>query len=87
MPAWMTSLLRDEVTVPIASAAYRMINSRPARASRRAIARPITPAPMTTHSTLSIRLQIRDCWAALPMDVFKSALVHVNRAGNLPQER
>src|SRR6266478_9519008 len=54
MPAWITSLLRDEVTVPIPSAASRMITSRPACASRRATARPITPAPMTTHSTLSI---------------------------------
>src|SRR5580698_9270786 len=55
MPAWITSLLRDEVTVPIPSAASRMMTSRPACASRRAIARPITPAPTTTHSTLSIR--------------------------------
>src|SRR5450755_2792888 len=54
MPAWITSLLRDEVTVPIPSAASRMITSRPACASRRATARPITPAPITTHSTLSI---------------------------------
>jgi hypothetical protein len=55
MPAWITSELRDEVTVPIASAASRTITSRPAWARRRATARPITPAPITTHSTLSIR--------------------------------
>src|SRR5712672_3188606 len=55
MPAWITSLLREDVTVPIPSAASRMITSRPACASRRATARPITPAPITTHSTLSIR--------------------------------
>src|ERR1700733_14317644 len=55
MPAWITSLLRDDVTVPMPSAASRTITSRPACASRRAIARPITPAPITTHSTLSIR--------------------------------
>src|SRR6267154_2304038 len=54
MPAWITSLLRDEVAVPIPSAASRTITSRPACASRRATARPITPAPITTHSTLSI---------------------------------
>src|ERR1700680_1592227 len=54
MPAWITSLLRDEVTVPIPSAASRMMTSRPACASRRATARPITPAPTTTHSTFSI---------------------------------
>src|SRR5882672_9978586 len=64
MPAWITSELRDEVTVPIASAASRTITSRPAWARRRATARPITPAPITTHSTLSIRLsdpQIAGC--------------------------
>src|SRR5665213_1785175 len=54
MPAWITSLLREEVTVPIPSAASSTITSRPACASRRATARPMTPAPMTTHSTLSI---------------------------------
>src|SRR6516225_2652565 len=54
MPAWITSLLRDEVTVPMPSAASSTITSRPACASRRAIASPITPAPMTTHSTFSI---------------------------------
>src|SRR5437879_12601930 len=55
MPAWITSLLREDVTVPMPSAASSTITSRPARASRRATARPITPAPITTHSTLSIR--------------------------------
>src|ERR1700731_5300623 len=55
MPAWITSLLRDEVTVPTPSAASSTIPSRPASASRRAMARPIPPAPITTHSTLSIR--------------------------------
>src|ERR1700687_6257183 len=55
MPAWITSLLRDDVTVPMPSAASSTITSRPACASRRATARPITPAPTTTHSTLSIR--------------------------------
>src|ERR1700733_14766775 len=54
MPAWITSLLRDDVTVPIPSVASRMMTSRPACASRRATARPITPAPTTTHSTFSI---------------------------------
>src|SRR6476646_6197543 len=55
IPAWITSLLRDDVAVPIPSAASRTITSRPARANRRATARPITPAPITTPSTLSIR--------------------------------
>ena len=63
MPAWITSLLREDVTVPIASAASSRITSRPACASRRATARPITPAPITTHSTLSIRaFRSTDSW-------------------------
>src|SRR5438552_2557210 len=55
MPAWITSELRELVCVPIASSASRMITSRPASASSRAIARPTTPAPTTTASTLSTR--------------------------------
>src|SRR6476646_2271491 len=63
MPAWITSLLREDVTVPMPSAASRMITSRPAWASRRATARPITPAPITTHSTWSIRSSNPGLWA------------------------
>src|ERR1700690_4392253 len=66
MPAWITSLLRDEVTVPTLSAASRMTTSRPACASRRATARPTTPAPITTHSTLSIRCSDPELLASLP---------------------
>src|SRR4051812_2295105 len=54
MPAWITSLLRELVSVPMASARSRTITSSPAIASRRAQARPITPAPITTQSTRSI---------------------------------
>src|SRR2546421_346387 len=56
MPAWMTSELRELVCVPIASSASRMMTSRPAIASSRAIASPTTPAPTTTASTLSMAL-------------------------------
>src|SRR2546422_10764863 len=55
MPAWITSELRELVCVPIASSASRMTTSRPASASSRATARPTTPAPTTTASTLSTR--------------------------------
>src|SRR6185369_16088730 len=54
MPAWITSELRELVCVPIASSASRITTSRPASASARATARPTTPAPITTHSTLSM---------------------------------
>src|SRR5580658_594974 len=53
MPAWITSLLREDVSVPIPSAASRMITSRPVIASARATASPTTPAPTTTQSTSS----------------------------------
>src|SRR5579859_1243418 len=53
MPAWITSLLRELVSVPIASAASRTITSRPASASSRATAKPTTPAPITTQSAVS----------------------------------
>src|SRR5918995_867613 len=55
MPAWITSLLRELVSVPIMPAASRTSTSRPDSASWRATARPITPAPITTQSTRSIR--------------------------------
>src|SRR6266446_8322909 len=51
MPAWMTSLLRDEVSKPMPYSRSSTITSMPARASARATASPTTPAPTTTHST------------------------------------
>src|SRR5579863_5377169 len=54
MPAWITSLLRELAPVPNRSAASRINTSRPRNASSRATARPMTPAPTTTASTLSI---------------------------------
>src|SRR5262245_53853600 len=53
MPAWMTSLLRELVPVPIALSRSSTITSRPASAKARAIARPTTPAPITTVSIFS----------------------------------
>ena len=54
MPAWITSLLRELVSVPIMPAASSTITSCPASASWRATARPTTPAPITTQSTRSM---------------------------------
>src|SRR5271163_3908034 len=53
MPAWMTSLLREDVSVPMPSAASRMMTARPACARARATARPTTPAPTTMQSMSS----------------------------------
>src|SRR6185436_13729766 len=53
MPAWITSELRELVCVPMAASLSRMTTSRPASARARATARPTTPAPMTTASSLS----------------------------------
>src|SRR5215470_3346156 len=57
----MTSLLRDEVPVPIASAASATMTSWPASAASRAIASPTTPAPITITcmgSTLAGRIDV-----------------------------
>src|SRR5258706_127157 len=43
----MTSLLRDEIPVPIAAAASATTTSAPERAAARATASPTTPAPTT----------------------------------------
>src|SRR3990172_9322065 len=53
MPAWITSLLRELVCVPIAPSASRTTTSRPSSARRRATASPTTPAPITMQSTRS----------------------------------
>ncbi|CAM2162805.1 hypothetical protein BLAT2472_120047 [Burkholderia latens] len=50
--------MRELVPVPIASAASSTIVSRPRSESSRAIARPTTPAPITTQSVCSIALRI-----------------------------
>mgnify|MGYP006172108081 CR=1 FL=1 len=42
MPAWMTSLLRAEVMLPVSDSASSTITSRPESARRRAIASPTT---------------------------------------------
>src|ERR1700736_1905503 len=47
MPAWITSLLRDEIPVPIAEAASATTTSAPLSAAARATASPTTPAPTT----------------------------------------
>lgn len=54
MPAWMTSLFRELVAVPMASAASRTMTSRPAIAIARATANPTTPAPITMQSVVSV---------------------------------
>src|ERR1700685_1751087 len=47
----MTSLFRELTPAPMVSSASTTTTSRPARASALAIASPITPAPITRHST------------------------------------
>ncbi len=54
MPAWMTSLLRELVPVPKVGAESRTRTCLPLRASSLATASPTTPAPITTHSALSL---------------------------------
>src|SRR6266849_1177977 len=47
MPAWITSLLREDVPVPIVDAASATTTSWPLLAASRATASPTTPAPTT----------------------------------------
>jgi hypothetical protein len=47
MPAWMTSLLREEMPLPMPDACSATTTSWPASAAARATASPMTPAPMT----------------------------------------
>src|SRR4051794_33938526 len=65
MPAWITSLLRDEMPVPMASAASATTTSCPACAAARATARPITPAPTTRTCISRAQNQKGGHWAAL----------------------
>src|SRR3974390_3410044 len=47
MPPWITSLLREEMPVPMFPAASATITSWPLHAAPRATASPTTPAPIT----------------------------------------
>src|SRR5690348_17022893 len=64
MPAWITSLFREDVSVPMPSAASSTSTSRPAWARARATASPTTPAPTTMQSTDSTCLS--RCRSDLP---------------------
>ena len=56
----MTSLLREEVSVPIALGLFQHDHFAPGLRQPRATARPITPAPTTTQSTSSMCIQVRE---------------------------
>lgn len=58
MPAWMTWLLRELVPVPKVGAESRTRTSLPLRESSLATASPTTPAPITTHSALSLAASV-----------------------------
>src|SRR5664279_5679594 len=60
MPAWMTSLLRELMPLPMPGPASSTRGSRPCRASSRATARPTPPAPTTAASIRS--MLIRPPW-------------------------
>src|SRR5260370_517050 len=47
MPAWITSLLREEMPLPIPDDCSAIAPSGPASAAARATTSPMTPAPMT----------------------------------------
>src|SRR6201995_4079895 len=53
MPAWITSLLREEVPLPMWPSASATMTSWPVSAACRALARPTTPAPTTSPCIVS----------------------------------
>jgi hypothetical protein len=67
MPAWITSEWREEVPDPMCDAASNTTTSLPRRASSLATARPTTPAPTTTASTLSMPSTERSAKVALQL--------------------
>jgi len=54
MPAWITSLLRELVSMPMAALASSTTVSMPRNARARAQARPTTPAPITAAPIFSV---------------------------------
>src|SRR5947209_5195772 len=95
MPAWITSLLRDEVSVPKAPAASRINVSRPESARARAIVSPTAPAPMTMASKSGIagdpslplaRCQVNDERPNVPLPDFSALYDSLARAQLLALE-
>ena len=72
-PDGRTRVLRDDVPVPMSPAASTSTTSIPDLASFRATARPTTPAPMTTHSILSIGDPLRWINLVLAPFIFSAA--------------
>src|SRR5882724_9415615 len=80
MPAWMTSLLRELVSLPMVSPRSSRMTSRPLRARARAMASPMTPAPTTTQSTLSVIDKRRGF--CRPRDLVVDATVRLKGGGH-----
>lgn len=73
MPAWMTSLLRELVTVPKVGAESRTKTSLPLKANSLAIAIPTIPAPITTQSTVSFAAElISQLWIKALISLLKN---------------
>src|SRR4051812_44893362 len=58
MPAWITSLLREDTPLPMPPVVSATITPWPRKASARAIASPTTPAPMTRMSMSGPQCQV-----------------------------
>src|SRR5947209_243863 len=79
MPAWITSLLREETPLPMPPVASATITSWPASAADRAIARPTTPAPMTR--TCMRGLVTRSADPVEPIDALRSTREQIGLLG------
>src|SRR5689334_6592969 len=72
----MTSLLREEVMVPMALAASATMTSCPLSASARAHASPTTPAPTTSTCMELLNVMTRRrCCAAIPLSALTGTSV------------
>src|ERR1700722_14838760 len=78
MPAWMTSLLREEVPLPMWPSASVTMTSWPLSAACRAIARPTTPAPTTSICIISPLRQAvgRQALHGVAVDGLDDGVVH-----------
>mmetsp|Transcript_3883 Transcript_3883/g.5486 ORF Transcript_3883/g.5486 Transcript_3883/m.5486 type:complete len:101 (-) Transcript_3883:376-678(-) len=83
MPAWMTSEFLDDVSLPNDWCCSRIKTSLPcSRDSSLAIAKPTTPAPITTTSTFSMRDYQPGTSRSLEADQASSTWAHVNMYAN-----
>src|SRR3954471_13790296 len=79
MPAWITSLLREDTPLPMPPVASATITSWPASAACRAMARPTTPAPITR--TCIAVLVARSAYPLKPIEILRRPVEQIRLLG------